>query len=949
MSMFSSIRTFLDFLFRRKRVEREMEDELRSHLQIRADDLERRGLSRAEAERQARIEFGGYQRYKEECREALGTRLAAELVADLRYGLRQLRRNPGFTAVAVLTLALGIGANTAIFGLLDAVMLRSLPVRNPSQLVVFRWKARRGPGYHGYSGFGDCTVSNAGPNPSGCSFSYPFFTEIRSKARAFSGVTAFAGPAQLDVSGNGAPSIARGEIVSGDYFSTLGIGAAVGRTIGPGDDSPRASPVIVLDYAYWQSAFGGERSALGRTLILNNVPFTIVGVADRRFTNLSPGKAQDFWLPIAMAPRLGISWAADLRSADNWWLVVLGRLKPGVSRGQAQAATGLLFRDEMLHGAKPLSKPQDDPQIALLPAQRGLTGVRFFYSTSLFVLMAAVGIILLIACANVAGLLLSRAKARYKEMAVRLAVGAGRARILRQLLTESVMLSCIAGALGVAFAYWGLYAIEALMSTPEGDAFPFVVSPDGRILGFTVAISLLTGILFGLAPAFRGTRLDLTPALKESASTAPDRSRARRGFRLGSALVVIQVGLSVVVLVGAGLLVRTLENLRAINPGFDTRNVLLFGINPALAGYTDAQIQNLYRNLQEGLAALPGVVSVSYSSDALLSGSLWSTTVHVHGQSEKQAPTDALAIGPGFFRTLGIPLVDGRRFTPEDFRQAAKADALEKAAEKEANAAPPASGRAPAARPAPLIPILVNRAFVRKYVANHNPLGKLLSLGMSETASKPSPYKWQIVGIVGDAKYSELKEAVQPTMYVPATSGGAHFEVRTAGNPTALIPAVRNAANRVNSRLPLFDIHTQSQKIDDLLVNQRFMARLGSFFGALAVLLACVGLYGLLSYEVTRRTREIGIRMALGAQRGDVLRNVAGQGLILALMGIGCGVAAALALTRLVGNLLYGVKPTDPLTFAAVSLILLGVALLACYIPARRAAKVDPMIALRYE
>lgn len=942
MSILSPMRALFDFLFRRRRVEQEMEEELRSHLRDRADDLARQGLSRAEAERQARTEFGGYQRYKEECREALGTRLLGELVADMRYGLRQLRRSPGFTAVAVITLALGIGANTAIFSLIDALMLRSMPVRDPAQLVVFRWSARKAPGYHGYSSFGDCPTRVGAADSSGCSFALPIFENIRAEAKVFSGVAAFAGPAQLDLSGNGPASIARGEFVSGDYFSTLGVGTAAGRPIGPADDSPGASPVLVLSYAYWQKAFGGEPSAIGRVINLNNIPFTIIGVAAPAFTRLSPGKTQDFWLPLAMVPRLGIGWARNMNDLTNWWAVIIARLRPGVSRARAQAAASLLFRDELLHGSKPLSKASDNPALILVLAQDGLSGIRGMFSAQLYVLMFAVGLILLIACANVAGLLLARATTRAKEMAVRLAIGAGRARILRQLLTESVMISLAGGALGIGFAYWGVRVITGLISSGSHE-LALAVTPDWRILAFTIAVSVATGILFGLAPALRSTHVDLSPALKETEATTVG-AGARRGRRIADMLVVVQVGLSVVVLAGATLLVRTLENLRDVNVGFDTQHVLMFGLDPTLAGYKDARIQNLYRTLEERLAALPGVTSVSYSSNALLSGDLWSTDVHLAGDpAKKSLPVDMLSTGPGFFRTMHIPLLAGRKFTAEDFDLAAEAKAASAAEQQEGLKAK--ALRAPAS-----IPVLVNAAFVRVNLHNHNPLGKLIAENIApwQAGQAPSP-AWQIVGVVGDIRNVELRRSVQPAIFLPSSGGGAEFELRTAVNPAALIASVRKAANRIDNRLPLFDITTQSQTIDELLMRERLVARLGSFFGALAILLACIGLYGLLSYEVTRRTRELGIRMALGAQKRDLLAHVLGQGIILALIGAGIGIGAAIGLTRFLSSLLYGVKPTDPLTYIAVALILTGVALLACYIPARRAAKVDPIVALRYE
>jgi len=878
------------------------------------------------------------------------------LVQDVKYGLRMLAKNPGFTAVAVLTLALGIGANTAIFSLIDAVMLRSLPVRNPSQLVVFRWTAHKAPRANEVSSFGDCEGAG-GKNPSGCSFPYPFFELVQSAKDVFSGTTAFAGPAHLVLVGNGPASMVSGELVSGDYFSTLGVKAAVGRTLGPDDDSPSASPAIVLSYAFWQAAFGGDPSAVGRSIALNAVSFSIVGVAEPGFTNLSPGKTQDLFLPLSALPRLNIDWGRNTRSLSNWWLVILARLRPGLTLEKAQGAASLLFRNEMLHGEKPLSKAEDDPAIILAPAQSGLSGERGSLSKTLYVLMSAVGLVLLIACANVAGLLLSRARARQKEVAVRLALGAGRARIVRQLLVESVLLSLGGGALGVLLADWGIRALMALILRNADHPFPFVVELDWRVLTFTASISLFTGILFGLAPAFRSVRLDLSPALKENASTLPGEGKQRgRRFHLGRALVVVQVALSMVVLIGAGLLVRTLQNLHSINPGFDTRNILLFGVDPTLTKYPNSQIQNLYRNLQERLAALPGVISVSYSSDALLSGSLWTSDFLVEGAAEKTAEeVDMLATGPDFFKTLRIPLLEGRTFTSQDFEQATQGAKSEEGPQEGASpkAASPETKSSPA--PGPPIPILVNAALVHRYFAGQNPLGKTLTRGNNESSSgdiavaKPKSRHWEIVGVVGDTKYNNLRREIHPTVYVPVTGGGAYFELRTAADPAALIPVVREVLRREDSNLPLFAVRTQSEKIEDLLTQERVIARLSSFFGLLALLLACIGLYGLLSYEVARRTREIGIRMALGADRRDVTRLIIRRGIRLVLVGMAAGVAAGLALTRVLASLLYDVKPTDLPTYLLVSLLLSAVALLASYIPARRATKVDPIVALRYE
>jgi predicted permease len=956
MKLWSWLRTVAEFIFRRSRIEREMDEEFRSHLAMRVADLERQGLSRAEAERQARIEFGGYQNYKEECRETLGTRLLQEIGQDVRYGLRQLRRNPGFTAVAVLTLALGIGANTAIFSLINAVMLKSLPVRDPSRLVVLRWTAHKAPNAEETRSFGDC-VSGSKSNPSGCSLPYPFFEQVRSQEDVFSDATAFAGPAAVVLSGNGPARIAEGELVSGNYFSTLGVGAVVGRPLGPDDDSPTASPAVVLSYDFWQSAFGGDRSALGRTVRMNRIPFTIVGVVDPGFTGLTPGKKRDCFLPLSKLP-LGVDWGKTSRSPVNWWLVIVARLKPGITLERAQAAASLVFRDEMLNGEKPLSRPSDDPRIVLVRAQQALTGDRVKLSMPLYVLMAAVGLILLIACANVAGLMLCRAAPRQKEMAVRLALGAGRRRIVRQLLTESVLLSLVGGTFGVLFASWGVHVITALIMANSERAFPFVVSPEWRVLTFTILVSILVGVLFGLAPALRSTRLDLTPALKENSSTLPGNEiRTGRRFHLANALVAAQAALSMIVLIGAGLCVRTLQNLHNINPGFDTRNVLLFGIDPTLERYRDPQIQALFREMRERFAALPGVISASYSSDALLSGGLWTSDLHVEGQPEgSKAQVDMLSSGPDFFKTMRIPLVAGHAFNSEDFQQAAEAAVAQQAGDETANpkASPPSPGM-PAAE-GPPIPALVNEAFVRKYFPSQNPLGKRMTQGNSSNTSgggaavgKPKSKRWQIVGVVGDTKYNNLRREIHPTVYVPLIGGGAKFELRTAADPAALIPAVRDVVKRADSNLPIFGVRTQKRSIENLLSRERMIAELSSFFAALALVLACIGLYGMLSYEVNRRTREIGIRMALGAEKADVLRMVIGQGLKLVVIGVAIGIAGALALTRFLSSLLYGVKPTDPLTFIAVSLILIAVALLACYVPARRAVKVDPMVALRYE
>ncbi len=863
---------------------------------------------------------------------------------DLRYGLRMLRKSPGFTAVAVVTLALGIGANTAIFSLIDTLMLRSLPVRDPQQLVLLKWSARKSPNFHNSSSYGDCISRFGGDNPSGCSFSHPFFEDLKSQAGIFSSITAFGGGIQLDLSGNGPASIVRGELVAGNYFDTLGVRPAFGRMIVPSDEDPSSPPVAVLNFGFWQREFGGSPSVVGKTVELNGVPTTIVGVAEQRFVSLTPGNVYDAWLPISLRPRLSPRWNPANDDAGAVWLVLVGRLRKDVPIGKVESAVSLLFHNDLIHGTspqsnEPFSKEEDAPTVNLEFAQTGLVGARGRFSKPLYILMLAVGIILLIACANVAGLLLARSAGRRKEMALRLALGAARGRIVLQLLTESVLLSTFGGALGILLAIWGSHAIVALVATSSTRPLGIDSSIDVRVLLFTAAISGLTGIVFGLAPAARGMRVDLTPALKEGTGSLGGTGVSRgRWLSVGNSLVVLQVTLTMIVLVGAGLLVRTLQNFKNLDPGFDTSNVLNFGINPTLAGYNGMKIDNLYQSLQGQLRAIPGVTSVSYSMVPLLTGSMSGTGFHLSGTPEKSVIDSAyLPVGPNFFSTMKIPLVEGRDFLPREFEDASKEEASQ--------AATPQPGSSALTSKAPT-PVVINEAFVRRYLGKTNPIGQ----GFDDSDSTPGETpRYVIVGVVGNAKYSNLRNEIDPTTYVPSAGGGVSFELRTTANPTSVIPAVRSVVNKTDSNLPLFDVLTQSQSIDLLLFQERLIARLSSLFGLLALVLACVGLYGLLSYEVTRRTREIGIRMALGAQQSNVLRTVVGQGGVLAIAGIVVGAAAAFAVTRYLGSVLYDVHPGDPLTLVSVSAILLCVAMVACFVPARRATRVDPMVALRHE
>ena len=848
------------------------------------------------------------------------------LLQDLRFAFRMLRKSPGFTSVAILTLALGIGANTAIFSLIDAALLRSLPVRDPQRLVVFQWAARKSPNLKGHYSYMSCLAASSGASGEhGCWFSYPMFLQFHSLQDTFSSVTGLCGNVGLNLRGNGPATFVQGEIVSGDFFDTLGVGAAVGRTFGPSDDTPGASAVAVLGYGYWQSAFGGDPAAVGKTIWLNSVPVTIVGVAAKAFPSIDPAQGRAIWLPLSVSPQLGMDLYGNvsgdhpsLQAGDDiWWVYTVARLKEGITLDQAQAAAGGLFHNDVTDRTKEFFKPEDAPRLVLMPASQAISGLRERFSTPLAILMTAVGMVLLVACANVAGLMLARSAARQRELAVRLALGAGRARIARQLLTESVLLSAAGGIAGILLAQWSVQSLVAFMS--RGGPWPshLAVRLDLSVLAFTALASILTGILFGLAPAFRGLRLDLTPALKANPASLGTGTSRGGWLNLGGRLVIAQVALAILVLSGAGLLVRTLQNLKSINPGFDTRNILLFRMDPALNGYNGPRSKSLYSELLPRLEAIPGVLSATYSFDDLLSGNSWTTSFGIEGEApDTSHATVGLNAGPRYFETMGIPLMAGRLFTAQDF------------------SLPPDTKWEPA---------VINESFARTFFKDQNPLGRRINgVGHHGTSR-------EIVGIVGDTKFRSLRSEIEPTLFVPAGGGEAVFEVRTAVDPRTIIPAVRGAVSQLDENLPVHNMKTESEQIERSLFQERLIARLSSFFGGLSLLLACVGLYGLLSYEVARRTREIGVRMALGARPPDILRFIVGQGVALSAAGAAFGILGALAVTRYLASLLYGVRPYDPVTFISVALSLALVVLAACYIPARRAMRVDPMIALRYE
>ncbi len=837
---------------------------------------------------------------------------------DFRFGLRVLRRSPGFAAVAMLTLALGIGANAAIFSLIDAVMLRPLPAPHAQSLVILKWSARQWPNTGAYYAWSGCPAKAHGPSEpaaEGCTFSYPMFEQIRAENQIFSEIFAMIPSPQLEVSIDGNAGFAGGEFVSGEFFPALGIRTALGRAIGPSDDLPAAPPVVMLSYNYWQGQFGGSPAVVGKRIVVNGVPFSVAGVGPRGFLGLDPGLVDDLWLPFSTRA-LVTPYVFKATDATAWWLMIGARLRPRVAAAQAQAEAEVVFRRGVTGGASPALKLADAPHLELISMARGLTTLRKRFADPLFLLMVAVGLVLLIACTNVASLMLARMAAREKELAVRCALGAGRWRIFRQLLAESLLLAAAGGLWGILLAYLGARSLAAFLSANWYSPLEINVLPDVRILGFALAIATLTGILFGLAPALRSGRIDVAPALKESPMSPLGSSAAGKRFGLGNVLVVAQVALSILVLVGASLLVRTLINLATLNVGFEARNVILFGLNPELSGYKGERLANLYSELQQHLSAIPGVSAVGSSSVPLISGGYMTEDVFYPDQPGQSTQVDVLNVGQNFFETMRIPLLAGRTFNLQDFDNAS----------------------APKKKIA-----MVNQSLARQFFGQQWAIGRLIS------TDKGKPPDIEIIGVVGDTKYESLRGAIQPTVYFPMEPGGGTFEVRTALDPKLLLPSIREAVKSVARGLPIYHLMTQAEQIDRALFQERLVAWLSGAFALLALVVACIGLYGLMSFEVARRTHEVGIRLALGASQAQVLGMVLGRGLRLVTAGAVVGIGMALGLARYLQSLLYGVRPMDPLAYAAGTLLLLVVTLAACCLPARRAARVDPLVALRYE
>jgi predicted permease len=844
----------------------------------------------------------------------------ATLWQDLRYGARMLIKHKGLTVIAILSLALGIGANTAIFSLVDAVLLKSLPVKEPAALVQFKWLASSG--FRGYSYDGSSRTDEKTGLRLNTSFPQQTFDQFRAQQNVLTELFAFATLEQVNANVGGQSEVASGSAVSGGYFTGLGVQPVIGRLISVEDDASTAPAVVVLSHRYWERRFGANPAVIGEQISLNNAAFTIIGVTPKEFPGtLGRGNAPDLTIPLMMEPLIRGN-NTSLNQQGLWWLLLMGRLKPGATSEQAHAQLEPIFQRTALENfrrpnqaqAEPIS-PQDYPRLVVAPGRRGDTDWGWYQRQSLYLLMTVVGLVLLIACTNVANLMLARAAERQKEIAVRLALGARRWRLVRQLLTESVLLAVAGGALGLLFALWGRDLLLSLRF-PGQEMSSLQTGLDWRVLAFTLAVSLLTGLLFGLAPSWRATRVDLAPALKDTGRRSSGSARSL----LSKSLVVAQVALSLLLLIGAGLFLQTLRNLQHVAPGFTTQNLLLFRVDPRLSGYRSQRLADLYQRMFERIEAVPGVRSVTFSRHPLLSGSLGTRDFDVVGRpaDRNNRPSAYLHIvRANFFETMELPIQLGRSLSPRD----------------DANV--------------PRV-VVINQALVRRFFPGENPIGQRLRFGPSQSEEA------EIVGVAQDAKYTSLRAEVPPTLYTSwlqeiSRLGQMNFEVRTTGDPASFVAAIRQAVREVDSNLPLFDVKTQVEQVSRSLAQERLFAALLSFFGLLALALAALGLYGVLAHSVAQRTQEIGIRMALGAEERHVLRLIIRQGMLLVCVGIAVGLVMAYWLAQLLSRWLYGVGVTDPMTFSMVAVLLAVVALLACYLPARRATKVDPMVALRHE
>jgi predicted permease len=919
MNLFSRITTWWRAVAKRDELDRQVREELQFHLESYAEDLMRRGISRDEALRQARAQLGSLAAGRENCRAAWGSRFVDELWTDLRYSLRMMARSPGFAAIAVGSLALGIGVNTVLFTAAQHTLLDRLAVPHPQQLRLLAWTEPKGGAVESLWGWFD---DLPGGGETSTSFSYPVYQQLRKQNSAMQSLFAFKTLDRQTVTVDGRAEAVTAEMVSGNYYSSLEVWPQLGRGIQESDDgAPGSGPVVVISDRFWTREFARSPHVIGKIILFNLTPMTIIGVNPRGFTGaFSAQETPDVFFPFSMQPiaaplKMGGSTSSSLLTNTNlWWVLVMGRVKPGVPDRTAAASFNVLL-DAAVRATMVVKNHRPTPRMLTMDGSRGQNPAAEGLAKPISVLLGLGGLVLLLACANLANLLLARASARQREMSVRLALGAGRWRILRQMMTESLLLSLLGGASGLGLAYGVRNAIPRIMSNAWGPP-AFSARFDWRIFGFAAVISILTGLIFGLAPAWQATRVQVSSSLKEAEQTA---SRRQRGLA-GKTIVIVELALSMLLVVGAGLFVQTLFELGHSRLGFHPDHLLLFELQPPQTHYPGPANIPLYRQLDQRLAAVPGIRSVALTSVPLVSGNAMSHTFIPEGQQRKPEGNPSVLsndVGESFFSTYGIPMVAGRGFNAADTETSRKV-------------------------------AVVNESLAKKYFPGLNPIGRTFEAGWNH------PIRTEIVGVCGDAKYDHLRNDPEPTYYAPywQNSNGieqATFALATSLDAKTLAPTLRQVVQSVDRNLPLLDLRTQDEQIAASMQPERIFAGLTAAFGVLALILACIGIYSIMAWMVSRRTNEIGIRMALGARSQQVQGMVLREAAWMTLSGVAVGVAGALALGRVVASLLYGLKSWDPMTFAVSALLLILVALGASWIPARRAAGVDPIRALRHE
>jgi len=895
----------------RTRLEAEMDAELACHLENLTADLARAGHPPAEAARRARVALGPMLVHKEEMRESLGLRWWDELSSDLKYGLRILRKSPGFTAIAAGSLALAIGANTAIFSIAKTVLYDRLGVPHAEQLRLLGW--------HGNADVVQGMWGQFDPAPDGGTastiFSYPVYLELRAQNKSLQDLFAFKSDG-MNATVAGQAQRVQTEMVSGNYYAVLGVKPQLGRAIQPSDELEYgAGTVAVISDSLWEHAFGRSPAVLGQTITLNQAVMTIVGVNPRGFTGAKGVQVSpEVFVPITMLPVIDPKGKTSLLEDPTfWWVNVMARAKSGVTEAQAQAVMGAQFESDV-RGTMQVKPGQTIPKLVLEDGSRGLHAADGMLKRPVTVLITLTGFVLLLACANIANLLLARGAHRQREMSVRLALGAGRGRVLRQLLTESLLLAGIGGLGGLLLGYAGRNLLPTLMSNPW-ERNEFNIQFDWGIFAFAAGVTLLTGLLFGLAPAWLAARAEVSSSLKESAQTA---TRRRRGLT-GKFLVGFQIALSTLLVVGAGLFLRTVFALNSIDPGFRTDHLILLHVHPPARRYAGGKDAELFTRLEEGFAAIPGVEAVTAATTPYISESMSNDYFLPEGEKldEQKDQTEMFnVVGNSFFKTMEIPIVAGRPFGAEDTATSQKV-------------------------------VMINQSLARKRFPNENPIGKMVNIGSDDKEQA------RIIGICRDTLYANLKADAPAQFFAlyrqQKRVGAITFMIRTGLKTASLVPVLRDVVQRQDRDLPIIDIRTQQEQIDATMQQERMFAALTTGFGVLALALACVGIYGIMAYTVANRTNEIGIRLALGAEQGQVRAMILRESGWLAATGVLVGVGAALGLTRLVKSMLYGVQPWDPATMVAGALLLLVVALAASWIPARRAAAVQPMEALRHE